>query len=474
MGDYEVIIGLEVHAQLLTETKAFCRCPTAVGDRPNTHTCPVCLGLPGTLPVLNRQAVQLALRAALALNCEVHGLSQFARKNYFYPDLPKGYQISQFDRPLATRGRLIIPSAEGGEREVGILRVHMEEDAGKSSHGGREGSLVDFNRCGVALIEIVSDPDMRSPEEAVAYLKELRSLLRYAGVCDGNLEEGSFRCDANLSLRPWGCEVLGTRTELKNLNSFRHIRLALEHEVLRQGALLDAGERVVQQTLLFDEATGRTQPMRGKEESHDYRYFPEPDLPPLEVGEDQVAEARAALPELPRARRLRYQEVLGLPAYDAGVLTAERSVAEVFEATLAAGAEPKPASNWIMTELLRSWDGSGAPPVAPDALAELLALLASGELTSTLAKAVWEKMLGTGRRAAEVVATEGLVVVDDLGPAIEAVMAANPEQVERYRAGKTALMGFFVGQVMKATGGKADAAKLRPLLAARLGQGEPS
>lgn len=483
LDGYELVIGLEVHAQLMTATKIFCTCPASSGNEPNTSTCPRCLGLPGTLPVLERAAVELALKAALALQCTVHRTSQFARKSYFYPDLPKGYQITQHDRPLATGGRLRIPLAEGAaeERWVAIRRLHLEEDAGKSMHlpagsgtagaAGEAGSLVDFNRCGVPLIEIVSEPALRSPEEASSYLKELRSLLRYLGVCDGNMEEGSFRCDANLSLRRRGEQVLGTRTELKNLNSFRYIRAALHAEALRQAALLSRGQPIAQETRLFDPASGHTLGMRGKEESHDYRYFPEPDLPELVVDEPWLAALSAALPELPHQRRQRYREELGLPPADAAVLTVERGIADYFEAVLAAGAPAKPAANWLMTELLRRWDGvSGPPPVPPARLAELLALLGSGELTGTLAKRVWELMVERGGSPREIIAAEGLVPAaeSELAPVVERVLAEHPAQVASYRAGKKTLLGFFVGQAMRATAGKGDAARLKELLAARL------
>ncbi|MBM4318930.1 MAG: Asp-tRNA(Asn)/Glu-tRNA(Gln) amidotransferase subunit GatB, partial [Deltaproteobacteria bacterium] len=476
-------------------------CPTRSPAGPNSATCPRCLGLPGALPVLNREAVTLALRAALALQCEVHRASQFARKSYFYPDLPKGYQITQHDRPLATNGRLLLPEpplppppgdtpdrpGPPRPRRIGISRLHLEEDAGKSFHfswldggaaavGPTDGSLLDFDRCGVPLVEIVSEPELNSPAEASAFLKELRNLLRWLGVCDGNMEEGSFRCDANLSLRRHGEPGFGTRTELKNLNSFRHIRVALAYEARRQAALLARGLPIGQETRQLDPTSGRTVALRGKEEAHDYRYFPEPDLPELLVDEPWLGAVAAVLPELPGQRRERYRAGLQLPVHAATVLTAEKAVSDYFEAVVVAGVPARQAASWVMTELLHLWDGgsAAAPPVPPAALAELLGLLAAGELTPTLAKTVWEKMVGGGGSARQIVAREGLRPAGEgeLLPAVEQVLAAHPGEVARYRAGKKGLLGFFVGQALKATGGKGDAGRLRELLQACLEQEE--
>ena len=474
-GCFEVVIGLEVHAQLSSATKLFCPCPTSSARGPNHSTCPICLGLPGVLPSLNRQCVTLAMRAALALGCTLHTRSQFVRKSYFYPDLPKGFQITQLDHPLATRGHVCFPLPEGPDRRVRVSRLHLEEDAGRSRHDPSPGgcSRIDFDRCGVPLIEVVSEPGLRSSAEAVAYLKELRYLLRYIGVCDGNLEDGSFRCDANLSLRPRGSEQLGVRTEIKNLNSFRHVRLALEHEAVRQAALLEAGEEVVRETRLFDEAGGCTRSMRGKEESSDYRYFPEPDLPELKLSEGWIEQVRGSLAELPWQKRERYRRDLDLPAYDASVLSAKRGIAEYFEALLAGDVMPGQASSWVMTELMRLWDGCGEPPVSAGRTAELLRLLSGGSLTRTMAKAVWRQMRSRDRSATEIMEAEGLQPMRDLAPLVEQVLAAHPREVERYRRGKKGLMGFFIGQVMKATRGNADASRLAPLLAAWLEGEDP-
>jgi aspartyl-tRNA(Asn)/glutamyl-tRNA(Gln) amidotransferase subunit B len=471
---YETVIGLEVHCQLLTATKIFCACPNRFGDAPNTNVCPVCLGLPGALPVLSRQAVTLALRAALATHCTVHRTSVFARKNYFYPDLPKGYQISQLDRPLATGGHVDIGD-EAGPRRVRLNRIHMEEDAGKLLHEGfpwsAEKSGVDFNRGGVPLIEIVSEPDLRGAEEAHAYLSELRAILVYAGVSECNMEEGSLRCDANVSVRPRGTEALGTRVEIKNLNSFRNVARAIEHEVARQSALVHSGRPIAQETRLFHAERGETASMRSKEEAMDYRYFPEPDLPPLVVDDAWVDAVRAGLPELPAERRRRFGEAYGLPAYDAGVLTASREVADYFEAVAKESGNPKAASNWIMTDVLRKLkdDASavGAGPIGAAHLAELVRLIDEGTLSGKTAKDVFETMWTTGEEPRAIVEREGLTQVSDegaLAAAVEAVLAANPAQVAAYRGGKTATLGWFVGQVMKQTGGKANPQLVNELL----------
>jgi len=472
---YEPVIGLEVHAQLRTATKIFCSCRNRFGDAPNTNVCPVCLGLPGALPVLTRAAVSLAARAALATQCTVHETSIFARKNYFYPDLPKGYQISQYERPLATGGYIEIPAGAGALRRVRIDRIHMEEDAGKLLHEGHawsaEKSGVDFNRSGVPLIEIVSAPDLRSAEEAHDYLTALKAVLLYAGVSDCNMEDGSLRCDANVSVRPRGTETLGTRAEIKNLNSFRNVARAIDHEIARQSALLSAGGRVVQETRLWNADRGETSSMRSKEDAQDYRYFPEPDLPPLVVDAPWLDEVRAALPELPADKRRRFVLDYKLPEYDAGVLTAAPEIADYFEQVAAASGNPKAASNWVMTEVLRKVKEGQSPvgtiPLTPAQLAGLMKLVENGTTSMTSAKAVFETMWATGEDARTIVEREGLAQVSDEG-AIEAaiadVIAASPEQVATYRKGKTSTLGWFVGQVMRKTGGKANPQLVNALL----------
>jgi aspartyl-tRNA(Asn)/glutamyl-tRNA(Gln) amidotransferase subunit B len=471
---FEPVIGLEIHAQLLTASKIFCGCSTAFGARPNTHVCPVCLGLPGALPVLNRQAVDYAIRAALALNCQVHSRSIFARKNYFYPDLPKGYQISQYERPLASGGHLEY-SAGGSLRRIGIIRAHLEEDAGKSLHEGFVDSAsrtyVDFNRSGVPLLEIVTQPDLRFAAEAADFFERLRAILVAIGVNDGNMEEGSLRCDANVSVRPAGEDTLGTKTELKNLNSFRFLEKALEYEIDRQTALVSAGERVVHETRLWDVAAGRTVAMRSKEEAHDYRYFPEPDLPPLDLSEERIERIRRLLPELPEARRCRLVAQYGLPEYDAGILTQSSALADYFEATAAHARDARAASNWILGEVLRKLKDTGAAVtdvrVAPARLAELIALVDRGTISGSVAKDVFQKMYETGATAESVVAAQGLAQISDeaaLVGAIRDVIAANPGPVEQYRAGRTKTFGFLVGQVMKATRGQGNPALINELL----------
>jgi aspartyl-tRNA(Asn)/glutamyl-tRNA(Gln) amidotransferase subunit B len=473
MARYEPVVGLEVHAQLLTRSKLFCGCANRFGAPPNTLVCPVCLGLPGALPVLNRHAVTLALRAALALGCRVHQTSIFERKNYFYPDLPKGYQISQYASPLATSGSLEI--AADGERRVRIARLHMEEDAGKLVHEGfawsDEKSGVDLNRAGVPLVEIVSEPDLRGPEDAHAYLTALRAVLLYVGASDGNMEEGSLRCDANVSVRPRGAVSLGTRSEIKNLNSFRHVARAIEYEVRRQVALVESGHGVEQETRLWNAERGETAPLRSKEDAHDYRYFPEPDLPPLAVGAEWLDEVRRSLPELPAERRRRFVGEYGLPAYDASVLTAERELADYFEAAARACGHAKAVSNWIMTELLRKLKEDPRPLaqalVAPSALAGLVTLVAEGRVSGKTAKDVFERMWTSGETAAAIVEREGLGQLDDeaeLQAAVAEVVAASPEQVARYRGGKAAALGWFVGQVMRRTGGRANPQRVNALL----------
>jgi aspartyl-tRNA(Asn)/glutamyl-tRNA(Gln) amidotransferase subunit B len=477
---YEPVIGLEIHAQLQTRTKIFCGCRTDFGAPPNTHVCPVCLGFPGALPVLNRQAVALAVRAALALSCEVSPVSVFARKNYFYPDLPKGYQISQYEQPLASRGR-IAWSAAGREVVVGIARVHLEEDAGKSLHEGFPDSdrctYLDYNRAGVPLIEIVTDPDLRSAADAAEFFSRLRAVLVAIGVNDGNLEEGSLRCDANVSVRPAGTAALGVKTEVKNLNSFRFLQKALEYEVARQAAVLDAGGRLQQETRLWDASGGRTVAMRTKEEAHDYRYFPEPDLPPLVVDPAWVDAIRAELPELPDARRARLVAQYGLPDYDAAWLTESPALADYFERLAAACGRPKAASNWMMGELARVLKERGLTiersPVTPEALAGLIAAAAAGTITGPQARQVFDRMVDTGETAEAIIAREGFAALDDEAQVVaivRRVIEANPGPLAQYRGGKTSTFGFFVGQVMRAAGGRANPKVVAAVLRRELGE----
>ncbi len=455
---YEAVIGLEVHAQLKTATKMFSASRAVFGQDPNTLTDPVVLGLPGALPVVNRQAVEFALRMALAVGAEIHLESRFARKHYFYPDLPKGYQISQYEQPIATGGGITFWTKQG-EQRVHLTRIHLEEDSGKNFHvEGKDYSLVDLNRAGVPLIEIVSEPEFRSPDEAVGYLRALRQLVRYLGICDGNMEEGSLRCDANVSVRPRGTEAFGTRTELKNLNSFRAVGRALQYEIERQSALLDQGGSVQQATLLWDANAGVTKVLRTKEETHDYRYFPEPDLPPLVVGQQWVEDVRADMPELPAARRKRYVDVFGLTDYDAGVLTEEQDLADYYEQVVLAGADPKKASNWIQTELLRLLKEDERPissqPISSQRLAGLLAKMDSGELTGRNAKQVFELMYKEDLDAQQASDKLGIKPPerneDAVAELCRKVIDAHPDEAARYREGKKQLFGFFMGQVMKA------------------------
>jgi aspartyl-tRNA(Asn)/glutamyl-tRNA(Gln) amidotransferase subunit B len=475
MASFEPVIGLEIHAQLLTRTKIFCGCSTRFGDPPNTNVCPVCLGLPGALPVLNRSAVDLAARAALALGCRLNAHSVFARKNYFYPDLPKGYQISQYDQPLASDGEVVLARAGGAQVRVGIVRVHLEEDAGKSLHEGfvdsAEHTYLDYNRSGVPLIEIVTRPDLRSAADAAAFFEQLRGLLVWLGVNDGNMEEGSLRCDANVSVRPAGTTALGTKTEVKNLNSFRYLQKALDHEIARQIEVLDEGGRIVQETRLWDQAAARTVAMRSKEEAHDYRYFPEPDLPPVTLDEARRAAVEATLPELPEARKARFIAEYRLPEYDAGELTRARAVADYFEAAARHAGNPKAVSNWIMGELGRVANEQGRPledaGVSAEQLAELVGLVDAGTINSSTAKVVFERMLGSGRRAGDIVREDGLAQISDeraVLTVVHDVMAAHADAVAQYRGGKTATFGFLVGQVMKATRGKASPVLVNDLL----------
>jgi aspartyl-tRNA(Asn)/glutamyl-tRNA(Gln) amidotransferase subunit B len=476
---YETVIGLEVHAQLATRSKMFCGCPTTFGAPPNSQTCPICLGMPGTLPVINRRAVEFAVRTALAFECRVNAGCRFARKHYYYPDMPKNFQISQYEEPLAEDGALDIDLPDG-PRRIRIQRLHLEEDVGKLVHEGdfadAQSSLVDYNRSGLPLMETVSHPDLRSSEEAAAYLRAFRAVLLFLGVCDGNMEEGSLRCDANVSLRPRGSTTLGTKVEIKNLNSFRNVQRALEYEVVRQTRALDAGERIVQETRLFDPDRGATRSMRSKEYAHDYRYFPEPDLVPLRLDAAWVAGIRTALPELPRVRRQRFVSQYGLPAYDAAILTQSRALAEYYEAAARGHANPKAISNWIMSELLRELGGDdeaaiAGSPISPAHLAQLVSLIDDGTISGKIAKDVFVRMLGSGEDPATIVRREGLTQVADTGALqalVDQAIAANPKAVADFKHGKTVAAKALVGQVMKASGGKANPAMVDRLVQEKL------
>ena len=459
--EFETVIGLEIHAQLKTESKIFCGCSTAFGAPPNTHTCQICLGMPGVLPVLNKKVVDFSIKMGLATDSVINRHNTFARKNYFYPDLPKGYQTSQFDLPIIGPGKVAI-EIDGREKVIGITRMHMEEDAGKLIHDEVEPvSYVDLNRTGTPLLEIVSEPDMRSPAEAYGYLKKIHSILRYLDICDGNMQEGSFRCDANISLRPFDQEELGTRTELKNMNSFRNVQSALEYEVRRQRDILLDGGEIVQETLLWNPDKKRTESMRGKEDAHDYRYFPCPDLVPVEISEEWIEEIRATLPELPDQRKARFIEEYSLPEYDAAILTGDRVLADFFENAVKVGVNAKKVSNWIMTELLRELKGAEIQycRVTPEHLGELLLMVEHGTISGKIAKTVFLDMMESGKDPKIIVKKKGLLQVSDEGELlsmVKEIVAANPAQAEDFRNGKDKLMGYFVGQLMQKTKGKAN------------------
>ncbi len=475
VSDFQPVIGLEVHAQLLTQSKIFCGCSTQFGAPPNHHTCPVCLGMPGVLPVLNQKVVEFAVRAGVALGCAIRQTSIWSRKNYFYPDLPKGYQITQYDRPICEHGKLTI-DVGGEEKEIRILRIHMEEDAGKSVHDASAGqSLVDLNRAGVPLLEIVSEPDIRSSEEAAEYLKALRDILVYLGINDGNMEEGSFRCDANVSVMRKGATAFGQRTELKNMNSFRFVRQALDYEISRQVEVIESGGRVIQETRLWDTQRNETRAMRSKEDAHDYRYFPEPDLPPLHLPEALINAEAAGLPELPRAKLLRFRSQYGLPLYDAKILCGDRALADFFEACAKEYPEFKKLSNWFLGELLRLFKEEGGAlsglKFKPTQFAFLLRALDGGEISASSAKDVFAEMFHGGRDPAAIIADKGLAQVSDVSQiesVVSEVLAKNASEVEKYRAGKTQVFGFLVGQVMRAMGGKGNPAVVNQLLKRKL------
>ncbi len=468
---WEPVIGLEVHAQLATESKMFCRCRRVYGAPPNTHTCPVCLAYPGALPVLNEQAVEFAIRMGQAVGCEVRPLSTFARKNYFYPDLPKGYQISQFDEPICEHGRLSFYLEDGSQSTVGITRIHMEEDAGKTIHGVESESYVDFNRCGTPLIEIVSEPDIRTPEEARRYLERLKQTLEYTAVSQADMEKGNLRCDANISIRPRGDETLGTRTEMKNLNSFRSVERGLTYEIKRQIQVLEAGGEVEQCTLNWDEAAGETQLMRTKEEAHDYRYFPEPDLVPLVVDPQRVTAIKASLPELPAALESRFTEQYGLRSQDVEILARTRQMAAYYEAVVQAGVAPPDAAQWILGEVLRVLNEEHQEiedfPLKPVALAELIRTTTEGTINRNTGKSVFDKMLKEGLSATEIVERDQLAQVSDAGAladTVRQVIEGSPQELGRYRGGETKLFGYFMGRVMAATKGQGDPKVVRGLL----------
>jgi len=473
---YEPVIGLEVHAQLLTESKAFCSCSTRFGADPNSNVCPVCLGMPGVLPVLNHQVVEFLIRLGLATHCSIAPRSIFARKNYFYPDLPKGYQISQYEAPICEHGWIEIAASEGNRR-VRIRRAHLEEDAGKSVHiAGTNGSRVDLNRAGTPLLEIVTEPDLRSADEVVAYLKGLRDVLMYLEVCDGNMDEGSFRCEPNLSLRPLGQKEFGTKVELKNINSFKFVKDAIEYEIKRQTKVLNEGGKINQETRLWNLDRGETVVMRSKEEAHDYRYFPDPDLVPLKLEKEWIEGCRKHVAELPAARLQRFVSEFALSEYDAGVLTASKAVADYFESCVKLFNQPKTVSNWVMGELTRELNNSGtdasASPVLPERLVSLLQLVEQGTISLKVAREIFPEVYSSGKTPEQIVQEKGLIQVSDEGALdkiIDEVLAKNPTQVAQFKEGKQQVLGFLVGQVMKASGGKANPGKVNELLRKRLG-----
>ncbi|MDQ0063638.1 Asp-tRNA(Asn)/Glu-tRNA(Gln) amidotransferase subunit GatB [Paenibacillus harenae] len=472
---YETVIGLEVHVELHTNSKIFCGCSTAFGAPPNTHTCPVCLGHPGVLPVLNRRAVEYAMKAAMAINCEIADVSKFDRKNYFYPDSPKAYQISQYDQPIGENGWIDI-EVNGETKRIGITRLHLEEDAGKLTHvDGGYASLVDFNRVGTPLVEIVSEPDIRTPEEAKAYLEKLKAIMQYCDVSDVKMEEGSLRCDANISLRPYGQEKFGTRAELKNMNSFRGVQRGLEYEQIRQAEILDSGGEVIQETRRFDDAQGKSFSMRGKEEAHDYRYFPDPDLVRLHISEEWKTSVRSTIPELPDARKARYTQDYSLPSYDAEVITSSKKLADLFEESLSYTKDAKAVSNWIMGDLLGYLNANNleleAVKLTGQGLGEMIGLLEKGTINGKIAKTVFKSMLESGKLPQQIVEEQGLVQISDEGALVgivNQIVEANPQSVEDYRAGKDKAIGFLVGQIMKETKGKANPALVNKLLIERL------
>lgn len=473
--NYEAVIGLEIHAQLLTESKMFCGCSTRFGSGPNTQTCPVCIGMPGVLPVANRKAIEYVIRTGLAVNCTIAPNSRFARKNYFYPDLPKGYQISQYELPICEHGSVEI-TVNGRSREIGLTRIHLEEDAGKNIHeGAGKNSFVDLNRAGTPLMEIVTEPDIRTPEEAGAFMKKLRSIVRYIGVCDGNMEQGSLRCDANVSVRPAGQKEFGTKTEIKNMNSFRFVEKALDYEIKRQIKVLDEGGRIVQETRLWNTDRGITESMRSKEEAHDYRYFPDPDLVPVEVNNSWIEQIKSQLVELPDSKRQRFISQHGLPEQDAELLTSERALAEWFEEAVKLGGEPKAVSNWMMGELMRLLNEENKQiekcGLSPAQLVDLLKLIDKGTISGKIAKTVFEEIYKTGKDPDVIVKEKGLVQVSDEGEIekiVNEILEKNPKEVERFRAGEEKLLGFFAGQIMKATKGKANPKVLNELLVRKL------
>lgn len=472
---YETVIGLEVHVELHTKSKIFCGCSTSFGAPPNTHTCPICLGHPGVLPVLNKQAVDYAMKAAMALNCQIASLSKFDRKNYFYPDLPKAYQISQFDKPVGEHGWIDI-EVNGETKRIGITRVHLEEDAGKLTHvDGGYASLVDFNRVGTPLIEIVSEPDIRSPEEARAYLEKLKAIMQYCDVSDVKMEEGSLRCDVNLSLRPFGQKEFGTRTELKNMNSFRGVQLGAEYEESRQEEILESGGQIIQETRRWDDAQGKTISMRSKEEAHDYRYFPDPDLVDLHIDDEWKARIRASIPELPDQRKARYTSEYGLPSYDAEVITSSKKLADFFDESLQYTKDAKAVSNWIMGELLGYLNANNLDiaevKITGKGLGEMIGLLEQGTISGKIAKTVFKAMLETGKGAKQIVEEQGLVQISDEGAilaVVDKIIEGNPQSVADYKAGKEKAVGFLVGQAMKETKGKANPGLVNKLILDRL------